>query len=248
MRRGASLRMRATLVTGLAMLALWPSAAHARWESCGFAFTSYKNPVVRGGQGTFSTWGAGVDNGYLITLTASSSWFTVVLASGQASGSGEIDETFTIPADFPLGAATLGVSLDSSNCFWSASIEVKSGVIVGPGVTVVPGVTTSSQATTTTISPTPATNATSTTTTTSEASATTGSSTTTVPPSSTTTNATEAEPSDETTTTDAVIVAAPVEPSSGGQPWSAWLLGGLVGFLLGAASMLAAIRKRLFQV
>ena len=49
-------------------------------------------------------------------------------------------------------------------------------------------------------------------------------------------------------TSTSLITAAPNVDSGGGQPWSAWITGGLVGLLLGAVGMLAAVRKGVLKI
>ena len=250
--------VRTALITGLVVLVLTPVAALASRYACGgsisapssarqgdsFIFTA---TAVEGNYGDqFEVWLFGGEGGSFLGV-------------GTLPDNGSFDVSVTVPASFSTGGATVVMDMASpSTCDYGSGITILSKLTsINPNITITipPALTTTTaaqQATTTTAAP----QSTSTTT----ASSTTSTvpvstSTSTEVPAETTTSAgaeTTTSVAAETTipdsTSTSLVAAAPLANSSGGQPWSAWIAGGLVGLTVGAAGMLTAIRKGVLKI
>lgn len=239
--------IRTALITGLIMLVLTPAAALASSRSCSGDIWSPAS-VDRGSPYWVAAYGVEGGVSYSIRLEGTE---TVHYFSGN-TGTGNFTLDLVVPADFPIGPAIVQMTIGS--CGYSTPMTITVKLIVNPGITITipPALTTTTaapQATTTTAAPQV------TTTTTTDPP-----STTAAEPEESTTSVVAAAPTTTSSTSEAVansasgatstslVTAAPNADSEGGQPWSAWITGGLVGLMLGGTGMLTLIRKGVLKV
>ena len=231
-RAASSIEVGTVLITGLVMLVLTPATALA---SRGWCPGSISAPDTARVGSSFAVTATAVQGGNFEVFLHGGEGGSF-LASGSATNFGTFSVTVTVPANFSTGGATVVMDMTTGPaCDYGTPITILPKLIIIPGVTI-----TISPVLTSSTTPAPQSSAATTAVSVSTSTSTDGLAET------TTSTGMEATILDSTPTS--LVTAAPSADSGGGQPWSAWITGGLIGLMLGGAGMLALIRKGVLKV